>query len=155
MVPRPPGGNAEEPVQVNAATSGISNAQAGVRLAQARLAASRAVRDNAALQLSYTTVTAPLGGIVSRKSVEVGQLVQPGQTLMSIVSDSDVYVTANFKETQLARIRVGQKVDLEIDAYGNEHAEGEIESIASAVTRCTSPRSLLRRDTMSPVLVRE
>jgi len=118
--------------QVNAATSGISNAQAGVRLAQARLAASRAARDNAALQLSYATIIAPLGGTVSRKNVEVGQLVQQGQTLMSIVSDSGLYVTANFKETQLARLRIGQKVDLEIDAYGGEHAEGEIESIASA-----------------------
>jgi membrane fusion protein (multidrug efflux system) len=118
--------------QVNAATSGIANAQAGVRLAQARLAASRAARDNAALQLSYTTILAPLSGTVSRKNVEVGQLVQQGQTLMSIVSDSGVYVTANFKETQLARLRVGQKVDLEVDAYGGEHAEGEIESIASA-----------------------
>ncbi|MBL0169388.1 MAG: HlyD family secretion protein [Gemmatimonadaceae bacterium] len=117
---------------VNAATSGVSSAQAGVRLAQARLAASRAARDNAALQRSYTRITAPVSGIVSRKSVEVGQLVQPGQTLMSIVSDSGVYVTANFKETQLARIRVGQKVELEIDAYGGEHADGEIESIASA-----------------------
>jgi len=117
--------------QVTAATSGVSSAQAGVRLAQARLAAARAARDNAALQLSYTTITAPVGGTVSRKLVEVGQLVQAGQTLMSIVSDSGVFITANFKETQLARIRVGQKVDLEVDAYGG-HAEGEVESIASA-----------------------
>ena len=58
-------------------------------------------------------------------------MVQAGQTLMSIVSDSGVFITANFKETQLARIRVGQKVDLEVDAYGG-HAEGEVESIASA-----------------------
>jgi membrane fusion protein (multidrug efflux system) len=118
--------------QVSAATSGIASAEAGVRLAQARLAASRAARDNAALQLSYTSIAAPLGGIVSRTNVEVGQLVQAGQTLMSIVSDSGVYVTANFKETQLARIRVGQRVDLEVDAYGGAHAEGKVESIASA-----------------------
>lgn len=117
--------------QVNAATSGIANAQAGVRLARARLNAARAARDNAALQLTYTTIMAPVAGIVSRKAVEVGQLVQPGQTLMSIVSDSGVFVTANFKETQLARIRVGQPVDLEVDAYA-QHVEGEVESIASA-----------------------
>lgn len=117
--------------QVNAATSGISNAEAGVRLARARLASARAARDQAALQLSYASITAPVGGIVSRKTVEVGQLVQAGQTLMSIVADSGVFITANFKETQLARIRVGQKVDLEVDAYG-AHAEGEVESIASA-----------------------
>ena len=68
---------------------------------------------------------------MSRKQVEVGQLVQAGQTLLSIVSDSGVFVTANFKETQLARVRVGQKVELDIDAYGAT-AEGEVESIASA-----------------------
>ncbi len=118
--------------QVKAATFGITNAEAGVRLAQARLGSARAMRDNAALQLSYTTITAPVSGIVSKKQVEVGQLVQPGQTLMSIVADSGVFVTANFKETQLARIRVGQKVDLEVDAYGGSHVEGEVQSIASA-----------------------
>ncbi len=117
--------------QVNAATSGVSTAEAGVRLARARLAAAQAARDNAALQLSYAKITAPLSGIVSRRQVEVGQLVQAGQTLLSIVSDSGLFVTANFKETQLARIRVGQKVELEIDAYA-ARAEGEVESIASA-----------------------
>lgn len=117
---------------VNAATSGIANAQAGVRLAQARLAAAQAARDNAALQLGYTTITAPIGGIVSRKQVEVGQLVQPGQTLMSLVSDTGVFVTANLKETQLARVRPGQKVALEVDAYDGAVVEGEVESIASA-----------------------
>ena len=117
--------------QVSAATSGISNAEAGVRLAKARLQASEAARANAALQLSFTTITAPLAGVVSKKLVEVGQLVQPGQTLMSIVSDSGVYVTANLKETQLARVHVGQKVDIDVDAYGAT-AEGEVESIASA-----------------------
>jgi membrane fusion protein (multidrug efflux system) len=117
--------------QVVAATSGIANAQAGVRLAQARLAAAKAARDNAALQRSFATITAPLAGTVSRKQVEVGQLVQPGQTLLSIVSDTGVFVTANVKETQLARIRPGQRVNLEIDAYGAT-AEGEVESIASA-----------------------
>lgn len=117
--------------QVNAATSGIANAEAGVRLAKARLQAAEAARQNAALQLSFTTITAPLSGTVSKKMVEVGQLVQPGQTLFSIVSDSGVFITANLKETQLARVHVGQKVDIEVDAYGAS-AEGEVESIASA-----------------------
>jgi len=117
--------------QVSAATSGISNAEAGVRLAKARLQASEASRANAALQLSFTSITAPLAGSISKKMVEVGQLVQAGQTLMSIVSDSGVYVTANLKETQLARVHVGQKVEIEVDAYGAT-AEGEVESIASA-----------------------
>lgn len=118
--------------QVTAAQGGIENAQAGVRLAQARLAAAQAARDNAALQLSWTSISAPLSGVVSRKSVEVGQLVQAGQTLFSVVSDTGVFITANVKETQLARVRVGQKVNVEIDAYEGAEVEGEVESIASA-----------------------
>jgi membrane fusion protein (multidrug efflux system) len=118
--------------QAAATGAGVENAEAGVRLAEARLAGARASRDNAALQLSYTRVTAPATGVVSRKSVEVGQLVQPGQTLMSVVADTGVWVTANFKETQLARLRAGQRVELEVDAYDGAVAEGEVESISSA-----------------------
>src|SRR5581483_564145 len=103
-----------EAVERQAAASGASvvSAEAGVRVARARLDAAQAARDNASLQLSYTTITAPVSGIVSKKLVEVGQLVQPGQTLMSIVADTGVWVTANFKETQLANMRVGQPVEI-------------------------------------------
>ena len=115
-----------------AAGAGVLNAEAGVRLAQARLAAAQAARDNAALQLSYARITAPTGGIVSRKQVEVGQLVQAGQPLLTVVSDSGVWVTANFKETQLANIRVGQPVELDVDAYGGMRVEGRVESVSAA-----------------------
>jgi membrane fusion protein, multidrug efflux system len=115
-----------------AAGAGVTNAEAGVRLAQARLAAAQAARDNAALQLSYTRVTAPVGGIVSRKQVEVGQLVQAGQPLLTVVSDTGVWVTANFKETQLSDLKVGQPVELEVDAYGGCTAKGKVESVSAA-----------------------
>ena len=115
-----------------AAGAGITNAEAGVRLAQARLGAAQAARDNAALQLSYTRVTAPVAGIVSRKQVEVGQLVQAGQPLLTVVSDTGVWVTANFKETQLHDLRVGQDVELDIDAYGGVSAKGKVESVSAA-----------------------
>ena len=118
--------------QSAAAGASVSNAQAGVRLAGARLRAAQAARDNAALQLSYTKVTAPEAGTVSRKQVEVGQLVQPGQTLMSVVSDSGVWVTANFKETQLSDIRVGAPVEIEIDGYSGCAASGLVESVSAA-----------------------
>jgi len=118
--------------QVNAAQSSISGAQAGVRLASARLLAAEAARDNAALMLSYTSIVTPVTGTVAKKLVEVGQLVQPGQTLMSVVSDTGLYVTANFKETQLNEIHVGQKVEFEVDGYAGAKGEGEIESISSA-----------------------
>jgi membrane fusion protein (multidrug efflux system) len=117
-----------------AAASGASvvSAQAGVRMARARLEAAQAARDNAALQLSYTTITAPVSGIVSKKLVEVGQLVQPGQTLMSIVADTGVWVTANFKETQLSNMRVGQPVEIDVDAYDGCKAEGRVQSLSPA-----------------------
>jgi membrane fusion protein (multidrug efflux system) len=116
----------------SAAGAGVTNAQAGVRLAQARLAAAQAARDNAALQLSYTRVTSPVGGIVSRKQVEVGQLVQAGQPLLTVVSDTGVWVTANFKETQLSDLKVGQPAELEVDAYGGCSAKGRVESVSAA-----------------------
>ena len=115
-----------------AAGAGVANAQAGVRLAQARLAAMQAARDNAQLQLSYTRVSAPVGGIISRKQVEVGQLVQAGQPLLTVVSDTGVWVTANFKETQLVDLKVGQPVELEVDAYGGCTASGKVESLSAA-----------------------
>jgi len=118
--------------QAAAAGGTVENAQAGTRLAQARLEAAKAARDNAALQLSYTKILAPMSGTVSRKQVEQGQLVQPGQPLFTIVSDSGVWVTANFKETQLSRIRVGQPVELDVDAYGGCVAEGVVESLSAA-----------------------
>ena len=115
-----------------AAGAGVINAHAGVRLAQARLAAAQATRDNAQLQLSFTRVTSPVGGIVSRKQVEVGQLVQAGQPMLTVVSDTGLWVTANFKETQLHDLKVGQAVDLEIDAYGGVMAKGRVESVSAA-----------------------
>ncbi|HEU4989184.1 MAG TPA: HlyD family secretion protein [Gemmatimonadaceae bacterium] len=118
--------------QQNAAASNISAAQAGVRLAQARLAAAQAAVENAKLQLSYTRVTAPMAGVVSRKQVEVGQLVQPGQPLLTIVADTGVWVTANYKETQLSDMQVGQPVEFEVDAYPGCEAKGKVESLAAA-----------------------
>ncbi len=96
--------------QTSAAGGTVASAEAGVRLATARLQGAQAARDNAALQLSYTHVTAPASGIVSRKQVEPGQLIQAGQPLLTIVADTGIYVTANFKETQLGDLRVGQQV---------------------------------------------
>src|SRR6476469_3192475 len=118
--------------QATAAGAGIVNAEAGARFAQARLGGAQSARDNAALQLSYTSVTAPMSGIVSRKQVEVGQLVQPGQPLMTIVADTGVWVTANFKETQLADVKVGSAAEFDVDAYNGCQAEGKVESIGAA-----------------------
>jgi membrane fusion protein (multidrug efflux system) len=118
--------------QAAAAGATVGTARAGVRLAEARLGAAQASRENAALQLSYTKITAPASGAISRKQVEVGQLVQPGQTLMSIVADTGVWVTANFKETQLADVAVGRPVELDVDSYPGCAARGTVESVSAA-----------------------
>jgi membrane fusion protein (multidrug efflux system) len=94
--------------------------------------AARAARDQAALNLSYTRVTAPSGGVVSRKSVEVGQLVQPGQPLMSVVPLDDIWVTANLKETQTANVTPGDPADVTVDAYSGRRFAGHVESISPA-----------------------
>ena len=118
--------------QASAAGGTVNTAEAGVRVANARTLASRAAAENAQLQLDYTRITAPASGEVSRKQVEVGQLVAPGQPLLSIVADTGVWVTANFKETQLATIRPGQPVEFEIDAYGGCVGEGKVASVSGA-----------------------
>jgi membrane fusion protein, multidrug efflux system len=118
--------------QTAAAGGSIAGAQAGVRLADARLQGAQAAADNAALQLSYTRVTAPASGIVSRKQVEPGQLVQIGQPLLTIVTDTGVFVTANMKETQLGDIKVGQPAEIDVDAYGGATALGCVESVSAA-----------------------
>jgi membrane fusion protein (multidrug efflux system) len=118
--------------QASAAGGALSGARAGTRLATARLEGMEAARANAALQLSYTRISAPASGTVSRKTVEVGQLVQPAQQLMSIVADTGAWVTANFKETQLTKMKVGQPVEIDIDAYSGCNAAGIVQSISGA-----------------------
>jgi membrane fusion protein (multidrug efflux system) len=118
--------------QAAAASGTVSGAQAGTRLANARLEAAEAARSNAALQLSYTRITAPATGTVSRKTVEVGQLLQPAQPMMSVVADTGSWVTANFKETQLAKMRVGEPVEIDVDAYSGCTVTGKVQSISGA-----------------------
>lgn len=110
--------------QVGIRTSDVGTASAAVASAQANL-------DAAELQLSYCTITAPLDGVVTRKSVEVGQIVQPGQGLMTIIPLQDTWVTANFKETQLADVRPGQRAEIHVDMYGKS-VTGRVDSIAGA-----------------------
>jgi membrane fusion protein (multidrug efflux system) len=102
-----------------------------VGTASAAVAAARANLEAADLQLSYTTIVAPIDGVVTRKSVEVGQTVAPGQSLMAIIPLNDVWVTANFKETQLAQVRAGQKAEIHVDMYGKS-VTGHVDSIAGA-----------------------
>jgi membrane fusion protein (multidrug efflux system) len=105
-------------------TADANSAGANVEAAKANLEAAR-------LQLSYTTITAPTEGVVTNKTVEPGQIVQPGQALFAIIPLSTVWVRANFKETQLAHVRPGQRVEVKVDMYG-ESFPGRVDSISGA-----------------------
>jgi membrane fusion protein (multidrug efflux system) len=118
--------------QASAAGSQVSASGAAVRSADARLAAAQAAVDNARLQLGYARIAAPTAGVIARRNAESGALVQPGQTLMSIVPDRDVWVTANLKETQLANVRVGDSVEFTVDAYPGRKFSGRVESLSPA-----------------------
>jgi len=107
----------------------ITRAKATSALAEAQR--KKADLDQAALNLQYTKIVAPVNGIVSDRTVEVGQNVAPGQELMKIINLDDVWVTANFKETQLRQMKIGQRVTIDVDANGRTY-NGKVDSIAGA-----------------------
>src|SRR5207248_3316659 len=94
----------------------ISIREASVEAKQAAVKAAEAAVERAQLDLGYTRIVAPFAGVVGKRSVEPGQHVQPGEELVAVVAQDDLWVTANFKETQLERLRPGQKVRIKIDA---------------------------------------
>jgi membrane fusion protein (multidrug efflux system) len=101
--------------------------------AQAQARQSEANLNQARLNLSYALIKAPVDGVVSRKTAEPGMQVSIGQQIMALVPLDDVWVTANFKETQLRKMRVGQKVEIDVDTYGSSHKyHGHIDSLAAA-----------------------
>jgi membrane fusion protein (multidrug efflux system) len=108
----------------------ITEAQA--QSADARVLLAKAALDQARLNLEHTTIKALVAGLVSKKTVEAGQVLQAGQPLMAIVSQDEIWVTANFKETQLADLHPGQTADISVDAFGGRVFRAHIESIASA-----------------------
>jgi membrane fusion protein (multidrug efflux system) len=134
--------------QVNQARSRLQQAEAGLRSAhtrpeqlqatraRARAAAAAVVEaqaelHRAELNLEYTTIVAPAAGIVGKRTAVAGQNVSPGQTLLVIVPTRDIWVTANFKETELKGMSVGQPVEIHVDAYDRDY-RGKIEGIAGA-----------------------
>jgi len=113
-----------------AAESDVKVANAAVQSAQAMVRQAEALMQTAKLRISYTHITAPQSGRVTRKNVEPGNYVQAGSPLMAIVSN-DVWVVANFKETQLDEMRPGQRVDIRVDAYPDLQVTGHVDSIQS------------------------
>jgi membrane fusion protein (multidrug efflux system) len=116
-----------------AQTAPQQNAQmrARAQAAQAQAQQKKAELDQAILNLQYTRLVAPVNGIVSNRTVEVGQNVQVGQELMKIINLDDIWVTANFKESQLRLMRPGQRATISVDAYGKKY-NGHVESVAGA-----------------------
>ncbi|MBV9608446.1 MAG: HlyD family secretion protein [Acidobacteria bacterium] len=112
------------PQQVAATKAKASGALATVQKDQAQV-------QQAELNLSYTTVKAPVNGIVSQRNVEPGQVIQPGQPVFAIVNLDDIYVTANFKETQLKNMHPGQPAEIKVDAYGRTY-RGHVLNIGGA-----------------------
>jgi len=109
----------------------VKAAEAQVRVAEAQIATARADLQAARLQLGYTHVVAPIAGRVTKRSVDVGNVINVGQPLLALVSD-DLWVTANYKETQLTAMRIGQPVDIVIDAYPDVSFPGRVDSIQRA-----------------------
>ncbi len=108
---------------------GVSEARA--QSAQAKVEQQRALLEQAELNLQYTTIVAPVSGVVGRKAVEAGNNLAAGQQLMAIVPLDDIWITANFKETQLKNMRVGQPVKIKVDAYDREYT-GKVLRLAGA-----------------------
>ena len=113
------------PDQVTATKARASSAEARVQQARAALAQTE-------LNLQYVVVKAPAPGVVSKRGLSVGQVVQQGQPLLALVQIDDVWVTANFKETQLKNMRSGQRVTIDVDALGGREFKGKVDSIAGA-----------------------
>jgi membrane fusion protein (multidrug efflux system) len=110
----------------------VSMTKARAAAADARVQQARANLAQAELNLQYATVKAPARGVISKKSLNPGQVVQPGQPLLALVQLDDVWVTANFKETQLRDMRAGQRATFKVDALGGRSFSGKVDSIAGA-----------------------
>jgi membrane fusion protein (multidrug efflux system) len=109
----------------------VADARARSESAGGILEQARADMRTAELNLSYTKIYAPVSGVIGRKTVEIGHRVQPGQSLLAIVPLDDIWITANYKETQLRRMRPGQAVTIRVDTFGRDY-KGKVESLPGA-----------------------
>ena len=115
-----------------ASSSNVAVSINNIKVAQIQVEQRQEELDLAKLNLSYATIVAPCDGYVSKKNVQPGQLVAVGQNLFAIVDESEIWVIANFKETQIEKMKVGQKVKIEVDAYPGKDFEGTIQSLQAA-----------------------
>lgn len=118
--------------QVGSAQAQINTAKAQIQRAQAQIETRKALVDQAKLRLSFTRIYAPASGKIGRKSIDKGQYVQPGQTLFTIINSEDFWIVANFKETQLTKMKEGQDVNIELDGYPSLEIKGKVTSMSEA-----------------------
>ncbi|MGH7934033.1 MAG: efflux RND transporter periplasmic adaptor subunit [Candidatus Binataceae bacterium] len=117
--------------KVDSAREAAGSALKTIAAREADTDAAKAALDQALLNLSYTKVFAPANGIVGKRAVQLGSRIQPGQTLMFVTETDDIWVTADFKETQLARMRRGEKVTIHIDTFGRDY-QGYVKNMPGA-----------------------
>ncbi len=118
--------------QREAARSSVSEVSQRQENAEVAILRAEAAVNMARLNLSYTIVTSPADGYVGRRTIEEGQLITPGQTITTLIPDTRKWVVANFKETQMSHIHIGQKVEISIDALPDKHFHGTVTAISSA-----------------------
>lgn len=118
--------------QHNAAVSATTVSEKQVAVAEANVSSSQAMLDAVLLDLDYTVLTAPVDGQLSNVDLQTGQFVQPGQALFYLVNTKDKWVVANFKETQLEKMRIGQNVSIKVDAFPEEKFKGVITAFSPA-----------------------
>lgn len=118
--------------QHSATTSVVDETRQRIAQRDAGIALAEAMLESAELNLSYCVIIAPCSGYASRKEIQQGQLVQPGQTLLCVVDSADVWVTANYKETQLHHIAPGHPVTITVDAIPGVDFHGRVESVSTA-----------------------
>ena len=110
----------------------VAASRARAASANAKVLQRKAELEQAQLNKGYSVVRAPIAGVISQRSVEAGQVIQPGQPLLAVVPLDDIWIVANYKESQLAHMKPGQKVELTVDAYGGKVFQGHVDSIAAA-----------------------
>ncbi|MEX6689887.1 HlyD family secretion protein [Danxiaibacter flavus] len=121
-------------LQQQRATTSLSTVETSNRISvnDAEIKRTHALLDFAKLNLSYTVITAPYDGVTGRRTIQDGQLVQAGQTLLSYVRNDSTWVVANYKETQVTKLTIGQKVKLQVDGFGAKEFDGVVTAIAQA-----------------------
>lgn len=118
--------------QRSATTSVVAETRQRIAQNDAGIELAKALLETAELNLSYTVITAPCDGYASRKEIQIGQLVQPGQTLLDVIDGSEIWITANYKETQLVHIHPGSEVEIKVDAIPDKTFIGKVVSLSTA-----------------------